>query len=203
MKLQCKQEKDKGLRILCNGTLYVVGADGALCLEGATEPAELPERDAAKLLQDTRTWEAYGAAKPEPPPKPARTKAKVQLLDSHGAVVDTGEVDVLDAVVAASAPTEPAGEPEAEVSTIPPIKAPSPKPPPGATLQECSPTPGGQTDPPIPQDGGEWADPKPEYSMAWLRACAKAYQIKHGPRSSAATLCQKITAAMYGSGEES
>ncbi len=59
-------------------------------------------------------------------------------------------------------------------------------------------------DPPIPDldKDEEWADPKPEYSMAWLRACARSYGIKYGPRSSAETLCQRIIEAMYDGGEE-
>lgn len=124
----------------------------------------------------------------------------IQLIDKRGNVIEREQ------------PPEAAEPPaELEQSTVPPI-LPPPKPPEPAepapvaepaAVQECSPSPGdtGEGDPPIPTEGREWADPKPTYSLQWLRACARAYEIKFGPRSSAETLCERITAAMYGSGE--
>lgn len=52
-------------------------------------------------------------------------------------------------------------------------------------------------DPPIPDDdGGEWADPSPEYSMEWLKACAEAYEVSYRGKDKG-KLCEKIKAAMY------
>jgi len=214
MQIQAKSERDAGKRILCNGKFFVVGKDGALCLDGTEEPADLEPADADKLLQNSRVWEPYGTPRGRAPGgRPPG--ARIQLIDKHGQILEREE------------PTQPrAMEPPAELeqSTVPPIlppalppdlQAPAPVADTPAEPQECSPSPGdtgagealsapqSNGDPPIPAaEGEEWADPKPTYSLKWLRACARAYEVKFGPRSSAETLCANITAAMYGSEEQ-
>lgn len=188
MQIQAKSDHDVGKRILCNGTVYVVAPGGALCLEGQSVPADLPEADAGKLLQNARAWEPYGVARVHAARR--RPEHKVQLIGKTGELLEREPPQ----------PAEPpAAELEQEVSTVPPI-LPKDLPSPVAEEKEVSPSPGEvDGDPPIPgSQGEEWADPKPTYSLEWLRACAKAYQIPYGPRSKPETLCQRILAAMYG-----
>lgn len=215
MQIQAIHDRDAGKRILCNGVIYVVADGGALCKEGETEPAELDAATAGKLLQNVRSWEPYGT----PRGREARRRppgTRIQLIDAHGGVVDTGE-----ALEPANETAETPPEPTAKAEPVPPPPLPpelaqSPPDAGPAKSQECSPSPGdtgegsapsssqngGDGDPPIPAaEGEEWADPKPNYSIKWLRACAKAYDLKIGPRASPETLCERITAAMYGGDE--
>ena len=63
---------------------------------------------------------------------------------------------------------------------------------------EEKPTESGKViDPPIPDDSEAWSDPKEEYSIKWLRACADAYEIKRPKNTGKAKLVEKILAAMY------
>jgi len=213
MQIQAINEKQAGKRILCNGVIYVVAPGGALCKEGETEPADVDSATADKLLQNVRTWEPYGAPRGRGPQQ-RPPGARVQLIDRHGQVVDTGE---LEPKATAETPTpatelehhEPPAGPilKSESAQSPPVAEP-------AQPQECSPSPGDtgegsappspeSEDPPIPSsEGEEWADPKPIYSVKWLRLCAKAYDLKVGPRASPETLCERITAAMYGGDDQ-
>ena len=70
--------------------------------------------------------------------------------------------------------------------------------PPLATKSEASPVvvPSPIVDPPIPAKGEDWADPKEEFSLEWLRACAKAYQVKDKTKDKK-VLVQKLMKAMY------
>jgi hypothetical protein len=51
-------------------------------------------------------------------------------------------------------------------------------------------------DPPIPEEGEEWADPSPDFSLEWLRACAEAYEVAYKGKDKK-KLAEKIRAAMY------
>lgn len=187
MQIQAKSDHDIGKRILCNGTIYVVAPGGALCREGQSAPADLPEADTSKLLQNARAWEPYGTKRVHAGRR--RPEHRVQLIGKTGERIQPE----------APKPESPAAELEQEQSTIPPIHGED-LPSLSAAAEEVSPSPGEvDGDPPIPSSQGEeWADPKPTYSLVWLRACAKAYQIPFGPRSKPETLCQRIAEAMYG-----
>ena len=206
MQIQARNERDAGKRILCEGQIYVVAPGGALCRDGETEPADVDSRAAEKLLQNVKAWEPYGTPRGRAP-QGRPPGVGIQLIDKHGNVLEREGTKF-------ESPGPEAAEPPAELEqkTPPPILPPPPVAEP-AEFKECSPSPGdtgaGEApsepaeDPPISAEGEEWADPKPTYSMQWLRACAKAYQVRYGPRSSAETLCANITAAMYDDGGDS
>jgi hypothetical protein len=188
MQIQAKDDRCVGKRILCNSQVLVVIPGGALCREGETEPAELDPEIAGKLLQNFRAWEPYGTSRARAPRLP-RSGRKMQLIDRRGNVLP------------AEAPEQPptAAGPSQDVPPSSQAEDPA-EPSPEAQKSEVSPSPGevSGTDPPIPSGSEEWADPDPRYSLDWLRACARAYQIPYGPRTKPETLSQRILAAMYG-----
>ena len=174
MHLQNQLPHKKNTAVCVNGHIYKIAHDRVI-RDDAGNPVDVPPDDAKELLANAEAWSVMGAT----PAKPghAEAKAGLKVLMPDGSAV-TPPVRADDA-------TRPAQEVSAVMAAQDAFEA---------KKQADAPAP---KDPPIPKAGEDWADPLPEYSMAWLQACAKAYKVKIPKSKDKAALIEKIKAAMY------
>lgn len=166
MLLRNRFEHMKGKGVLVNGHLYKIGQDGVPC-DDAGKHLDVPEADAKKLLGNRDAWSLYDPSKAsQVAAVAAPEKPRLQLVTNAGEVIP---------------PPPPPFVPGPELAPTPP------------TTPVMAPA---VVDPPIPTGKQEWADPKPEYSLEWLQACAKAYKVKVKGKDKVA-LVKTIKAAMY------
>lgn len=209
MKLETTIRHQVSTKILVNGTTYDIDGDGVV---------DVKKEDAEKMLQSP-TWLVFDTGKKrEAASGPRRAASRMALIGADGAehqrevptleeVKDAGYSDEAAAAIVAEETAKAAGD-------IPPPPVHDDALPLNATDdtgdgENIADGDGGETkeeaneedasgDPPIPEgDDGEWADPLPEYSMDWLRACADAYDVKYAKNIGAEKLVEKIKKEMY------
>ena len=162
----------KHTSVLVNGHTYPVGEDLVVRDLTSGQPIDVPEIDATKLLSNYTAWAKWPSATTKPVAKVE--KPRIQLVTSTGEVLPP--------------PLNPKPETPQKV-VVPPVEVAKTV---AKVEEKVEPK-----DPPIPAKGDEWADPKEEYSLDWLHACAKAYKVKTKPCKDKAALVAKLLKAMY------
>lgn len=160
----------KNSGVLVNGTVYKIAEDCVIRDSETGEPVDVPEEDSNKLLQNLQAWREWdGKSK-----LLSETRAKYRVGPSGNRVLDTRDEEAKKEEVVEEPPKEEA---------------------PKEVVKEEAQDGG---DPPIPtSEDEEWSDPKEEYSIDWIKACADAYDIEYKGNISKKKLIKRIKATMY------
>jgi len=176
-------EHKKNTRVMVDGTVYSIGADGVV--------KDVADAHAAKLLLNARVWKEYN-----PKQAVAENRGRMKLLDASG-----------DPVEVEAKPTAPAPAPKDPV-----VKDDKPGEPMDPVLETYSRSASAEGPPPIPEsveaepeaeaapeaeEETEWPDPDESMPMDYLRKMAEAYDVKFTIKLGKKSLVKKINAAMY------
>ena len=182
MELQNLLFHKKNTAVSVNGHIYKIAQD-LIIRDDAGNAVDVPQTDADVLLANKTAWKVANA------PKATRDahKGTIKLITDTGKVIERETTSI---------PVTKPPEHVAKVGMAGHAIPPDPKAV-KAAVEPPIPVTKPQEDPPIPSaPNEEWADPSEQFSIEWLRLCAKAYKVKYR-KDDKATLVTKIKAAMY------
>ena len=168
----------KHTSVLVNGHTYPVGEDLVVRDLTSGQPIDVPEIDATKLLKNYTAWAKWPTNVSGAKPVAKIEKPRIQLVTSTGEVLPNPSPSIPETPKSVELPNK-AASPVEVAKPVSEAKKVEPK------------------DPPIPAKGEDWADPREEYSLEWLTACAKAYKLKGKLGKDKASLVAKLLKAMY------